>query len=144
MPEAGTIYSVNEANSDTFAEPYQRFLSRLRSGQMGRRYTSRYVGSLVADFHRTLLPGGVFFYPPTTSHPQGKLRLLYEANPIAFIAEQAGGVASDGTRRILEIEPEGLHQRVPLFVGGQAEMRELDRCTESAGDLAGATADRTS
>jgi fructose-1,6-bisphosphatase I len=129
MPAAGNIYSVNEAQAETFAEPYRKYLARLRSGATGRKYTSRYIGSLVADFHRTLLKGGVFLYPPSRDYPSGKLRLLYEANPIAFIAEQAGGQATDGTRRILEIEPTEIHQRVPLFVGGRVEMEELRRIT---------------
>jgi fructose-1,6-bisphosphatase I len=127
MPEAGTIYSVNEANSDSFPEPYRRFLMRLRSGETGRKYTSRYIGSMVADFHRTLLRGGIFLYPPTHSHAQGKLRLLYEANPIAFIAEQAGGAATDGTRPILDILPTDLHQRIPLVVGSNTEVEMLRR-----------------
>ncbi len=125
MPAAGKIYSVNEANADSFPECYQRYLAKLRSGATGRQYTSRYIGSLVSDFHRTLLKGGVFLYPPTGDYPHGKLRLLYEANPIAFIAEQAGGIATDGERRILEIEPKKIHQRVPLCVGGKTEMEEL-------------------
>jgi fructose-1,6-bisphosphatase I len=114
--------SCNEANSDSFPDPYRRLLAVLRSGETGRTYSSRYVGSLVADFHRTLLKGGIFLYPPTRSHPGGKLRLLYEANPIAFLAEQAGGKAIDGTRRILEIRPTSLHQRTPLAVGSNEEI----------------------
>jgi fructose-1,6-bisphosphatase I len=136
MPAAGRIYSVNEANLNAFPEPYQQYLARLRGGDTGRQYSLRYVGSLVADFHRTLLRGGVFLYPPTHDYPQGKLRLLYEANPIAFIAEQAGGMATDGHRRILEIEPEEVHQRVALCVGGKAEMDELRRCVEAGEKLA--------
>ena len=125
MPSQGSIYSVNEANADSFPEPYRRYLGHLRSGAMGRQYSSRYIGSLVADFHRTLLKGGVFLYPPTASHPQGKLRLLYEANPIAFLAEQARGVATDGKQRILEKQPKGLHERTTLLVGGREEMEKL-------------------
>lgn len=125
MPEKGNIYSVNEANSDSFPEPYRRFLARLRSGETGRVYSSRYIGSLVADFHRTLIKGGIFLYPPTKTYAQGKLRLMYEANPIAFLAEQAGGMATDGTQRILEINPTGLHQRTTLAVGGKSEMEML-------------------
>jgi fructose-1,6-bisphosphatase I len=132
MPELGSIYSVNEANADSFPEPYRRFLAKLRSGETGRPYSSRYIGSLVADFHRTLLKGGVFLYPPTKSHPQGKLRLMYEANPIAFLAEQAGGMASDGTRRIMEIAPMSLHQRTPLLVGSRAEMELLAEMTRKS------------
>jgi fructose-1,6-bisphosphatase I len=96
MPAQGNYYSVNEAYVQTFPEKYQLYLHKLRDGSLGRRYSSRYIGSLVADFHRTLLKGGIFLYPPTCSHPDGKLRLLYEANPIALIAEQAGGVATNG------------------------------------------------
>jgi fructose-1,6-bisphosphatase I len=125
MPEQGGYYSINEANADTFPEGYRRYLARLRSGKAGRSYSSRYIGSLVADFHRTLLKGGVFLYPPTRQHPGGKLRLMYEANPIAFLAEQAGGLASDGQGHILEIAPVGLHQRTPLLVGSRVEMELL-------------------
>jgi fructose-1,6-bisphosphatase I len=122
MPPQGSLYSVNEANADSFPEGYRTFLSYLRSGKAGRSYSSRYVGSLVADFHRTLLKGGVFLYPPTRSYPEGKLRLLYEANPIAMLAEQAGGVATNGQGRILEVPPTSLHQRTPLLVGSPMVM----------------------
>jgi fructose-1,6-bisphosphatase I len=122
MPPHGTIYSVNEANADSFPEGYRRYLARLRAGDLGRTYSSRYIGSLVADFHRTLLTGGIFLYPPTRHYPNGKLRLLYEANPIAFLAEQAGGLATDGKGRILDIPPTGLHQRTPLLVGSREEV----------------------
>src|SRR5262249_32760519 len=103
-------------------EPYRRYLGALRSGATGRAYSSRYVGSLVADFHRTLLKGGIFLYPPTETHPGGKLRLMYEANPIAFLAEQAGGRATDGRQDILDLRPTALHQRTPLLVGSRDEM----------------------
>jgi fructose-1,6-bisphosphatase I len=119
MPARGSYYSVNEAQADSFPEPYGKFLAHLRAGG---KYSSRYIGSLVADFHRTLLKGGVFLYPPTAKYPDGKLRLLYEANPIAFLAEQAGGVATNGIGRVLDIVPTGLHQRTPLLVGGKEEM----------------------
>jgi fructose-1,6-bisphosphatase I len=128
MPKQGKFYSVNEGNRDDFPPAYRTFFDHLRQGALGRRYSLRYIGSMVADFHRTLLKGGVFLYPPTKDHPTGKLRLLYEANPIAFLAEQAGGVAIDGTRRILDIAPESVHQRVALIVGGSAELAELQRC----------------
>jgi fructose-1,6-bisphosphatase I len=127
MPESGSIYSVNEANTDTFPEPYRRYLAHLRSGETGRQYSSRYIGSLVADFHRTLLKGGVFLYPPTHSHPNGKLRLLYEGNPIAFLAEQAKGIATDGKQRILEKKPQSLHERTTLLVGSKVEMELLHK-----------------
>jgi fructose-1,6-bisphosphatase I len=122
MPEKGSTYSVNEANFDSFPERYQRYFARLRSGELGRTYNSRYIGSLVADFHRTILKGGIFLYPPTKSYPEGKLRLLYEANPLAFVAEQACGMATDGKRKVLDIEPRSIHQRTPLVVGSKAEI----------------------
>ena len=125
MPEQGSYYSVNESNAATWPEEYREYIDRLRSGALGRQYSSRYIGSLVADFHRTLLKGGIFLYPPTEEQPCGKLRLLYEANPLAFIAEQAGGMASSGQGRILDIKPEGIHQRTPLIVGSKREMEEL-------------------
>jgi fructose-1,6-bisphosphatase I len=127
MPPQGNIYSVNEANADTFPEPYRRYLAHLRAGAEGRTYSSRYIGSLVADFHRTLLKGGVFLYPPTKQYPGGKLRLLYEANPIAFLAEQAGGLATDGKQNILDITPTKVHQRTPLLVGSREDMGVLMR-----------------
>ena len=127
MPKQGTIYSSNDAYWDSFPEEYREYLSYLRSGKSGRDYALRYIGSLVADFHRTLLKGGVFLYPPTAKNPGGKLRLLYEANPVAFIAEQAGGVALDGQQRVLDIQPTDIHQRTPLVIGSQVEMQEFQR-----------------
>jgi len=132
IPERGSYYSINESYCDRWPEVYVRYLHRLKSGEMGCRYSSRFVGSMVADFHRTLLRGGVFIYPPNTDHPEGKLRLLYEANPVAFLAEQAGGSASDGRPQILDIEPRDVHQRTPLVVGGKAEMEEFERCLAEA------------
>ena len=123
MPSHGPYYSSNDAYIDSFPTAYQRYLEHLRSGETGRDYSLRYIGSLVADFHRTLLKGGIFLYPPTASHPKGKLRLLYEANPIAFIAEQAGGLASTGTQRVMEVKPTAIHERVPLIVGSKDEMK---------------------
>jgi fructose-1,6-bisphosphatase I len=125
MPDAGSIYSVNEANADSFPDAYRACLAHLRSGATGRTYSSRYIGSLVADFHRTLLKGGIFLYPPTKHYAKGKLRLMYEANPIAMLAEQAGGMATDGKQPILDIPPTSLHQRTPLLVGSRAEMELL-------------------
>jgi fructose-1,6-bisphosphatase I len=130
MPTRGKFYSVNEAYRDEFSAGYGRFLDRARSGALGTRYSSRYIGSMVADFHRTLLTGGIFLYPPTATNPEGKLRLLYEANPIAFIAEQAGGIATDGRRRILDIVPTSIHERTPVAVGSPHEMAELKKCLE--------------
>ncbi len=128
IPPTGLYYSINESYCDRWPGVYARYLARLKSGETGRRYSSRFVGSMVADFHRTLLRGGVFIYPPNTDHPEGKLRLLYEANPVAFLAEQAGGAASDGVRPILDVQPRDIHQRTPLVVGGRAEMEEFERC----------------
>ena len=133
MPQQGSYYSVNEANAAGWPEAYREYVGRLRSGGLGRKYSSRYIGSLVADFHRTLLKGGVFLYPPTMKQPQGKLRLLYEANPLALIAEQAGGMAvggsgggaAHGAGRILDVVPEGIHQRTPFMVGSRREMEAL-------------------
>jgi fructose-1,6-bisphosphatase I len=123
MPRKGPYYSVNEANAETWPAGYADYIAGLR----GEGYSSRYIGSLVADFHRTLLKGGVFLYPPTKKQPGGKLRLLYEANPLAMIAEQAGGMASNGSGRILEIAPSGIHQRTPLMVGGRWELERLEK-----------------
>ena len=93
-------------------------------------YSSRYIGSMVADFHRTLLKGGVFLYPPTKNNSEGKLRLLYEANPVAMLAEQAGGIALDGSKRIMDIDPTSIHQRTPLVVGSRFEMSDFERFIE--------------
>ena len=125
MPAQGHFYSVNEAYRANFPKKFCDFIGLLRSGDLNHTYSSRYIGSMVADFHRTLLRGGVFMYPPTKTHAEGKLRLLYEANPIAFIAEQAGGIATDGNQRVLDIQPTGIHQRTPLIVGSQVEMTEF-------------------
>ena len=131
MPEQGGYYSVNEAYRDTFPPRYVDYIERLRSGVLDRAYASRYIGSMVADFHRTLLKGGVFLYPPTRSNPDGKLRLLYEANPVAFLAEQAGGMAIDGERRVLDILPTSIHQRTPLVVGSRRELADFERFIQS-------------
>lgn len=127
MPEQGKYYSVNEAYRDRFPQEYQDFIDALRHGEYGHQYASRYIGSMVADFHRTLFKGGVFMYPPTVEHPRGKLRLLYEANPVAFLAEQAGGLATDGQRRMLDVQPEEIHQRTPLVVGSRVEVESFCR-----------------
>ncbi len=126
MPDQGKYYSVNEAYADQFPAPYQRYLRSLRAGDIGA-YSSRYIGTMVADFHRTLLKGGVFLYPPTAKNPEGKLRLLYEANTVAYLAEQAGGVATDGERSVLDILPDSIHQRTSLVVGSKVEMAAFER-----------------
>ena len=124
MPERGKWYSVNEANYNSFPVGYQKYLDWCKTEQAGP-YSARYIGSLVADFHRTLLRGGIFLYPPTAKAPGGKLRLSYEANPIAFLAEQAGGMAIDGQMRILEKIPQSLHERTSLVVGSKMEVERL-------------------
>ncbi|TVR42292.1 MAG: class 1 fructose-bisphosphatase [Bacteroidia bacterium] len=127
-PEKETIYSINEGNYIYFPEGVKRYIKYCQEidKETNRPYTSRYIGSLVADFHRNLIKGGIFMYPGTTVQPNGKLRLLYECSPIAFIAEQAGGKASDGYRRITEIDPETLHQRSPFFVGPKNMVEKVE------------------
>ncbi|MCL4106751.1 UNVERIFIED_CONTAM: hypothetical protein GTU68_048195 [Idotea baltica] len=117
FPEKGKIYSVNEGNYVHFPRGVKDYIKYCQMEEDDRPYTSRYIGSMVSDFHRNMLKGGIYFYPQTSQSPNGKLRLLYECNPLAFIAEQAGGKASDGFRRILDIKPTELHQRVPFFSG---------------------------
>ena len=119
--ESGKIYSVNQGNWAKFSEGVQNYLSDC----MASVYTHRYIGSMVADMHRTLIKGGIFMYPADTSAPKGKLRLLYECNPMAFILEAAGGVATTGTTRILDIEPQELHQRVPIYIGSKTMVEHL-------------------
>lgn len=122
IPQPGqTIYSVNEGNYSRWHEPQRRLVDHLKGmdGGEGNPFSSRYIGSLVADFHRTLLYGGLFMYPPDARSPRGKLRLLYEAAPLAFICEQAGGRASDGERDIMDVQPHKLHQRTPLYIGSR-------------------------
>jgi len=121
IPEDGRIYSINEGNYKQFPEGVKRYIKYCQEEDEAtdRPYTSRYIGSLVADFHRNLIKGGIYIYPQTGSNPNGKLRLMYENIPLAFLVEQAGGKASDGRRRILGIEPEHLHQRTPLFIGSK-------------------------
>jgi fructose-1,6-bisphosphatase I len=127
MPEQGNYYSINEAYNDQFDGKYIEYVNGLKNGATGRFYSSRFIGSMVADFHRTLLRGGIFLYPATKNFAQGRLRLMYEANPIAFIAKHAGGAATDGKQNILDVQPNGLHQRTPLIVGSKFEMQELEK-----------------
>lgn len=117
FPTKGKMYSVNEGNYVHFPQGVKKFIKYCQEEKDDRPYTSRYIGSLVSDFHRNLLKGGVYLYPPTAKAPKGKLRLLYECNPMAFLAEIAGGKASDGFKRILEIDPKELHERVPFYCG---------------------------
>ncbi len=122
LPEDGKIYSINQGNFHTFPRGVKEYLiySQETDKSTNRPHSLRYIGSLVADFHRNLLKGGIFIYPETNTNPNGKLRLLYECNPIAFLAEQAGGKATDGKgNRILDIQPKDIHQRVPFYVGSK-------------------------
>jgi fructose-1,6-bisphosphatase I len=119
FPSKGKIYSMNEGNFYNCSEGIQNYIKYAQTidSATNRPYTARYIGSLVADFHRNIIKGGIYIYPATKQAPNGKLRLLYEGNPMAFIAEQAGGLATDGKQRIMEIQPTELHQRAPLFTG---------------------------
>jgi fructose-1,6-bisphosphatase I len=121
MPENGRLYSVNEGNINDFDPQLRAYLAYCQSNdnQTGKPYSGRYIGSLVADFHRNLIKGGIYIYPAVPAAPQGRLRLLYECNPLAFIAEQAGGLATDGKQRILDIKPTELHQRVGFYIGSK-------------------------
>ncbi|MCK4663668.1 MAG: class 1 fructose-bisphosphatase [Bacteroidales bacterium] len=131
-PESGKIYSINEGNYIKFPEGVKKYIKYCQEEdeETDRPYTSRYIGSLVADFHRNLLKGGIYVYPNTASNPNGKLRLLYECNPIAFLSEQAGGKATDGQKRILDILPTSLHQRVPFFTGSINMMNKAEEFLE--------------
>jgi len=133
MPAQGPYYSANEANAAGWPGVYREFVAKMVKGELGgKAYSARYIGSLVADFHRTLLKGGVFLYPPTDKAPKGKLRLLYEANPLAMIAEQAGGAAVNGPTRILDLQAEKIHERTPLIVGSKREVEALQKAVLGA------------
>jgi fructose-1,6-bisphosphatase I len=113
IPQEGTIYSINEGSANSFSKGVSDYVQFCKD----KNFTARYIGSLVADFHRNLLKGGIYIYPGTVKNPNGKLRLMYECNALAFLAEQAGGKATDGRQRILDIQPKDLHQRTPFYVG---------------------------
>lgn len=123
MPHHNKQYSINEAYAHTFPPGYRKYLDHAKD----QGFSSRYIGSLVADFHRILIKGGVFLYPPTQANPDGKLRLMYEANPLAFIAEQAGGIATSGTSRVLDAVPHNVHCRTPLIIGSKGNVEEVLR-----------------
>ena len=132
MPEIGRMYAMNEGNIFECEQGLRDYVNycQSRENQTGMPYSGRYIGSLVADFHRNLIKGGIYIYPDVLSAPEGKLRLLYECNPLAFIAEQAGGLATTGRKRILEIKPERLHQRVPYYVGSKLMVEKVMQCIE--------------
>ncbi|MDP2174815.1 MAG: class 1 fructose-bisphosphatase [Bacteroidota bacterium] len=120
IPQNGNIFSVNEGNYTEFPIGYKSYIDWCKtSGDNKKIYSARYIGSLIADFHRNLLKGGIYLYPPTNKAPNGKLRLLYECNPMAFLIEQAGGKATNGNIRIMDIQPTELHQRTPLIIGSE-------------------------
>jgi len=129
-PDRGRIYSVNHGNFFQYDEKVRTYINRCqnKTKNNGGPYTQRYIGSMVADVHRNLIKGGIFMYPGTTDKPKGKLRLLYECNPLAFILEVAGGKATNGKERILDVQPTELHQRSPFFIGSKLMMEELEEC----------------
>ena len=126
FPDDGNIYSINEGYYVHFPQGVKDYLKYCQEEEGNRPYSARYIGSLVTDFHRNMIKGGIYLYPTSSKSPQGKLRLLYECNPIAFLAEQAGGRATDGYKRIMEIKPKELHQRVPIFVGSKLMVNKLE------------------
>ncbi|MCB0496999.1 MAG: class 1 fructose-bisphosphatase [Cyclobacteriaceae bacterium] len=128
MPLEGKIYSVNEGSYHSFPQGVKDYIEDCRE----KGYTGRYIGSLVADFHRNLLKGGIYIYPSTASNPEGKLRLMYECNTLAMLAEEAGGMATDGTNRILDIVPTRIHQRAPFFVGSKNMVERAKELVEEA------------
>ncbi len=130
-PEDGNIFSINEGPAKSFGQGLLNYLNACKE----KEYSARYIGSLVADFHRNLLKGGIYIYPETAKNPNGKLRLLYEANALAFIAEQAGASATDGNQRILDIQPTSLHQRTPLYIGSKKMVDEAMSYLEKAKSL---------
>ncbi len=129
-PEDGKIYSVNHGNFFQYTDGVRKYIDtcQKKTSKTGGPYTQRYIGSMVADVHRNLIKGGIFMYPGTTDKPKGKLRLLYECNPFAFIVEVAGGKATNGQQRILDVVPTELHERSPLFIGSKLMMEELEKC----------------
>eukprot|EP00850_Spirogloea_muscicola_P002839 SM000011S19017 [mRNA] locus=s11:354346:356959:- [translate_table: standard] len=131
VPKSGKIYSFNEGNYALWSDKLKKYIDSLKDpGPSGKPYSARYIGSLVGDFHRTLLYGGIYGYPPDSKNKTGKLRLLYECAPMSFLVEQAGGKGSDGYKRILDIIPEKVHQRVPLFIGSIEEVEKLEKYLE--------------
>ena len=132
-PETGRIYSMNEGNIAVCHPGYRKYTEYCQEedASTGRPYSGRYIGSLVADFHRNLIKGGIYFYPTTPAAPKGRLRLLYECNPLAFVIEQAGGLATDGNQRILSIQPTELHQRCGFIIGSKQMVEKLQECLDT-------------
>lgn len=129
IPKKSKIYSINEGNYLYWHPGLKKYIKYLQEEdeKSDRPYSARYIGSMIADFHRNLLYGGIYMYPGDSRNPNGKLRLMYECNPVAFIAEQAGGRAIDGKQRILDIKPDNLHQRVPIFVGSEEDINMVEK-----------------
>jgi len=132
FPEKGKIYSVNEGNYINFPQGIKDYIKYCQMEEDDRPYTSRYIGSLVSDFHRNMIKGGIYMYPKSSMNSNGKLRLLYECNPMAYIAEQANGRASDGFTRIMDIEPTELHQRVPFLCGSKNMVEKVEEFMKNA------------
>jgi fructose-1,6-bisphosphatase I len=132
-PLDGDIYSINQGNFVHFTPAVKEYIKYCQEEDLenGRPYSLRYIGSLVADFHRNLIKGGIYIYPPTLKSPKGKLRLLYECNPLAFIAEQAGSKATNGVQRIMEIQPTDIHQRVSLYIGSTKMVEKAEQFIEA-------------
>ena len=127
FPKHGNIYSINEGNYLQFPDYVKKYIKFCQEEEDERPFTSRYIGSLVSDFHRNMIKGGIFLYPQTAKNPNGKLRLLYECNPIAFICEQAGGLATNGEKNILDIEPKELHERTPFYCGSEKMIQQFQK-----------------
>lgn len=132
FPKSGKIYSVNEGNYVHFPQGIKDYIKFCQQEENDRPYTSRYIGSLVSDFHRNMIKGGIYLYPQSKAHPNGKLRLLYECNPMAFLAEQAGGKATDGFQRIMDIDPTELHQRTPFVCGSSLMVDDVEAFLHAA------------
>lgn len=127
IPEKGTIYSINEGSYNSWSDGLKKYIKYCQEEdpETGRPYSTRYIGSMVADLHRTLITGGIFIYPASNRYPNGKLRLMYECNPHSFIIEQAGGMAIDGKTRIMELQPTSIHQRTPIFIGSTENVKKV-------------------
>jgi len=127
IPKEGNIYSINEGSYNSWADGLKKYIKycQVEDESTNRPYTARYIGSMVADLHRTLIKGGIFIYPASTRYPQGKLRLMYECNPLSFIIEQAGGTAIDGKGRIMEKKPESIHERSPIYIGSPENVKKV-------------------
>jgi fructose-1,6-bisphosphatase I len=132
FPKTGYIYSVNEGNYSHFPKGVKDYIKYCQKEEEDRPYTSRYIGSLVSDIHRNIIKGGIYMYPKSSKANNGKLRLLYECNPMAFIAEQAGGAASDGYHRIMNLKPTELHERVPFFCGNKDMVEKVEEFITAA------------